>query len=299
MLVIVVIGILVLIGAAARFATVRWFESANRRTHPRNSNGVIIGAEPIEMPGESDAGVLLIHGFGDTPQTLRPVADHLHGLGYGVMAPLLSGHGRSLREFVQSRADDWIAESRETLDRLQQQYARVAIVGLSMGGAIAVILAADYPKAASLTLLSPYLTMPDFVRRVLRWPRIVGWLLPYFPGLGERSIRDPRAASESRAYGAMNAKVLAELMAVADRASGLLETLELPVLMIQSRQDNRIREISGARSFAQIGSRNKKMIWISESGHVITVDHERDRVLAEVADWLADTMPVVERSANH
>jgi carboxylesterase len=298
MLVIVIIGILVLIGAGARFAALRWFESANRRTHPRNANGIIVGAEAIDMPGESDAGVLLVHGFGDTPQTLRPVADHLHALGYGVLAPLLAGHGRSLREFVQSNADEWIAGSRTALDRLKGRYARVSIVGLSMGGAIAVILAAESRNAASLTLLSPYLTMPGFVRRVTRWPRVVNSLLPYFPGLGERSIRDPGAASESRAYGAMNAKVLGELTTIVDRASALLGALELPVLMIQSRRDNRITASAGARTFEQIGSANKKMVWISESGHVITVDRERGRVLAEIAEWLSETMPVTERSAN-
>ena len=46
MLVIVIIGIVVLIGAGARFGASRWFESANRQSHPRTANGVMIGAEP-------------------------------------------------------------------------------------------------------------------------------------------------------------------------------------------------------------------------------------------------------------
>lgn len=298
MLVIVIIGIVMLIGASARLAASRWFESANRQSHPRTANGVMLGAEPIEMPGDSDAGVLLIHGFGDTPQTLHPVADHLHALGYGVLAPLLPGHGRSLREFVRSNTEEWLAESRTALDRLNARYARVGIVGLSMGGAIAVILAVESPNTAALTLLSPYLTMPEFVRRVSRWPRVMSWLLPYFPGFGDRSIHDGRAAAESRAYGAMNAKVLGELATIVDRAAAVLGALELPVLMIQSRQDNRIPEVAGAQTFARIGSSNKKMVWISESGHVITVDRDRDRVLSEVAEWLVKTMPVTERSAK-
>lgn len=294
----IVIGITLLVAAGSRFAARAWFENSNQWRHRRNAEGIVVGAEPIDLSGDGDAAVLLLHGFGDTPQTLRPVADHLHSLGYGVLAPLLPGHGRSLAEFVRSSASDWIRESRTALELLNERHARVGIVGLSMGGAIAAILASEKPGVVTLTLLSPYLTMPRSVRRLANWPRVMGWLLPYFPGLGDRSIQDARAAAESLAYGVLNAKVLAELTAVVDQAALSLPALGLPILMIQSRQDNRITEPDAARAFEQIGSASKKLVWISGSGHVITVDRERDRVLAEIASWLAKTLPVSERAAR-
>jgi carboxylesterase len=298
LVIVIVIGIAILVATVSRLAARRWFESSNRLRHRRSAEGIVMGAEPIERLGEGDAGVLLLHGFGDTPQTVQAVADHLHALGYGVLAPLLPGHGRSLSEFVGSSASEWISASRSALERLGRQHSRVGIIGLSMGGAIAVILASGKNEVASLTLLSPYLTMPLLLRRLVRWRRVVAWLLPYFPGLGERSIQDEHAASKSLAYGALNAEALAELAAIVDEATVALPSVQLPVLMIQSREDNRIAEADARRSFDLIGSPNKKLVWISGSGHVITVDRERDRVVAEVAGFLETALPLNVRATR-
>lgn len=295
MLVIIIIGITVLIAVASRIAAREWFERANLGKLPRNADGIIVGAEPLELPGTGDAALLLIHGFGDTPQTLRILAEHLHSLGYTVRVPLLTGHGRSLSTFVETTATQWIEDVNGAFVDLHREYARVGIVGLSMGGALAVILARQQRDAQTLTLLSPYVTTPGFVRKISQWPRAVGWLLPYFPGLGERSIRDSEAATASLAYGALNATVLGQLTAVVDRAAAALPELELPVLMIQSRQDNRIPEAAAARTFERIGSPQKEMVWMANSGHVITVDRERDRVKELVADWLATQLPLKQR----
>jgi len=294
----IVICIALLAAVGSRFAARRWFENSNQWRHRRNSGGIVVGAEAIDLSGDGDAAVLLLHGFGDTPQTLRPVADRLHSLGYGVLAPLLPGHGRSLAEFARSSAADWIDESRAALNLLNQRHTRVGIVGLSMGAAVAVILASEAPGVVTLTLLSPYLTMPRSLRRLVSWRRVVEWLLPYFPGFGNRSIQDERAAAESLAYGALNATVLAELAAMVDRAAMALPALVVPVLMIQSREDNRIAEPDAMHAFERIGSPGKKLVWITGSGHVITVDRERDRVLAEIAGWLEKTLPVSVRAAR-
>ena len=298
MLVIVIIGITVLIAVASRLIARQWFERANLGRLQRNSSGVIVGAEAIELRGDGDAGLLLVHGFGDTPQTLRAMAEHLHSLGYSVQVPLLTGHGRSLPEFVQSSATQWVEDAQTAFNDLRRHHARVGIVGLSMGGAIAVIVARQQRDVRALALLSPYLTMPGIVRGVAKWPRAIGWLLPYFPGLGERSIRDPQAATASLAYGALNAKVLGGLAAIVDRGASALPELDLPVLMIQSRQDNRIPAVAAARTFEQIGSGKKEIIWMDNSGHVITVDRERDQVMKLVADWLSKTLPLGERTSK-
>ena len=296
MLVIVIIGITVLIAVGSRVAAREWFERANLGRRQRNANGIIVGAEAIDLRSEGDAALLLIHGFGDTPQTLRIIANHLHSIGYGVHVPLLTGHGRSLSEFVESTSAQWIEDVNRAFDDVRGRYARVGIVGLSMGGALAVILARQQRDAKSLTLLSPYITMPGLVRGITRWPRAIGFLLPYFPGLGERSIRDSEAATESLAYGALNAKVLGELAAVVDRAAEALPRLDLPVLMIQSRHDNRIPAAAAARTFERIGSSRKEIVWMADSGHVITVDRERDRVMQIVATWLQTALPLKQTS---
>src|SRR5919201_1920481 len=102
---------------------------------PLADGGVVRGAEPIALEGEGRGrAVLLLHGFGDTPQTLRYLADDLWAHGYAVRAPLLPGHGRTVRDFRGSRAEDWLGVAREELRALRAAYDSVAVVGLSKGG---------------------------------------------------------------------------------------------------------------------------------------------------------------------
>ena len=94
--------------------------------HSRGPDGVIAGAESIRLAGDAGApSVLLLHGFGDTPQSLRGLALHLHQtLRWTVHAPLLPGHGRDLRAFARSNARMWQDAARAALLDLQRTGAR-------------------------------------------------------------------------------------------------------------------------------------------------------------------------------
>src|SRR5438552_15156996 len=104
---------------------------------------IIKGAETIDLQEEGSHGVLLLHGFGDTPQTLSLLARRLHKTGYSVFAPLLPGHGCTMDAFRRSRADQWIDAAKRALLSMRDRSDGVSIVGLSMGGALAVLLAAE------------------------------------------------------------------------------------------------------------------------------------------------------------
>src|SRR6266550_8830412 len=97
---------------------------------------VLKGAETIDLQEGGSHGVLLLHGFGDTPQTLSLIARRLAKSGYGVLAPLLPGHGRTMEAFRKSRADEWVDAARESLALMHGRYTTVSVVGLSMGGAL-------------------------------------------------------------------------------------------------------------------------------------------------------------------
>ena len=95
------------------------------------SDGIVLGATTIDLAADGNRAVLMLHGFGDTPQTLQYLAAYLHGQGWAVRAPLLPGHGRTLHEFSASRAEEWIAFAGAELDALRARYDTIAIVGLS------------------------------------------------------------------------------------------------------------------------------------------------------------------------
>ena len=249
-------------------------------------NGIVAGASPIDLTADGRYGLLLLHGFGDTPQTLRYLADHMRAQGWGVRAPLLPGHGRTLDEFAASRADQWVDCAREELAALRARYESVAIVGLSMGGAIATILAGDARDVPAIALLAPYLSMPSRLRRAAGMYRILGVLFPFLRGGGDRSIRDPVEAARNLAYGFATPRLVFELRRVVDRARAAAPAVSAPTLVVQSRQDNRIPPDAAERAFSLFRVADRRLLWTEGNGHIVTVDYGRQVVFAAVADWL-------------
>ena len=252
-------------------------------------DGIVPGAAPIalSMPGGHRA-VLLLHGFGDTPQALTSLAHDLHQRGYAVAAPLLAGHGRTLRAFGTSNAAQWLADARAALAGLRARYEHVGVVGLSMGGALATLLAADDDQLPALVLLAPYLEARPVVRALARVHHVVGIIAPYISsGVGAQSIHDPVARAKALAYGAATPQLIAELVALADRARRALPRVAAPTLLVQSREDNRLTSASAERAVAALGASVKRLEWVSGCGHVLTVDYGHAHVSALVVEWLA------------
>jgi carboxylesterase len=254
---------------------------------PTGPLGIIPGAEPLALtsPGAT-MGVVLLHGFGDTPQTLGSLANKLRDDGFDVDVPLLPGHGRTLREFASSNGSAWLAAARAAHAAMRARHTRVALIGLSLGGALAATVAADDPELAALVLLAPYVDAPPLLRMLVRAAPAIGVVLPYVGGDGSQSILDPEARAQALAYGATTPQLVRELVRTADGARAALPRISAPTLYMQSREDNRITEEVATRAFALIGARTKKLELLTGCGHVLTVDFCRERVAKMVIEWL-------------
>lgn len=274
-------------------ATVVWRRRLSARLerewterHPAGRDGIVAGARSIELPGAGRRAVLLLHGFGDTPQSLRFLAAHLHDAGLTVHAPLLPGHGRSPREFDAVDAEALADAARVAWGRLAAGHEEVALVGVSMGGALAAVVASEAPRPGALVLIAPYLELGGIARWSVMFDWAWAWSGPFVPSGGGRSIRDAEERGRSLAYGIVTARALRTLGAVARAGSAALPRVRIPTLMIQSRRDNRIAAQAAHRAFDRIGSANKQFVWADDGHHVLTVDVGRERVQQMAADWI-------------
>jgi carboxylesterase len=282
-------GALALLGAlvvGGRVVYPLLLERRARRLRPLGPDGIIVGAQAIELPRDDAPAVLLIHGGGDTPQVLAGLAEYLHGRGFSVSAPLLAGHGRSLAEYSGASSAAWYEEIEREYARLRAAHPTVFIVGLSMGGALALPLAVRQPEIPALALLAPYVDMPAALQRLATTSRLWGWMLPYLPSLGRGSIHDPAAAARGLGHRLITPGALRALHEVMTKAREALPEVSIPTLVVQSREDNRISTDSAQKAFDLLGSREKKLEWVDGAGHVITVDYGRERVFELVGEWL-------------
>ena len=274
------------VAVGARVGYARWMERRDTNRFKRELNGIISGAAPIALHRPKAPGVLLLHGGGDTPQVMSALAQYLYDRGFSVRVPLLAGHGRAISAFAQVTSSAWEQQASDEYADMLREHEAVGVVGLSMGGALAITLASKRTEIPALVLLAPYIDMPAAIRRMAATAPRWGWLLPYFSSSGGRSIHDPDAAARGLGYGIFTPAALHALYQVMDRASRALPSVRSPTLMIQSRQDNRIAATSAERAFEQIGAREKKVVWTEGAGHVITVDYGFERVFALAGDWL-------------
>jgi carboxylesterase len=263
---------------------------------PPGPTGIIPGAEPFTLhPPERHLAraqderraALVLHGFGDTPQSVRYLAEYLHARGWTVRVPLHPGHGRTLAAFAASRADEWLAHARGELDALAADHECLSIVGVSMGGALATVLAAERPSLSALALVAPYLGMSPALHALVRCHWAWGPLVAYVDGRsGARSILDPEERARTLGYGYCTPRLLRELAGLVDRARRAAPLVRAPTLMVHSREDHRVSAAIAERAFARYGAAERRLMWTSGNGHVITVDYGREAVFAAVAAWL-------------
>ena len=273
-------------GALWRAASVRRVERDYAPGETRDADGIVAGAEPFLLIGTNGRGILLLHGSGDTPQTLRYGGERLNAAGYTVYAPLLPGHGRSPREFARVSAAAYMAAARAALDVLRARHGWIGAAGLSMGGALAVQLAAEAADVRVLVLLAPYLSAPREVKWATRTSAIWGLVHPYVDARGKASVHDPVARAASHANGIVAPNALRALIETAAQGRAALAQVAVPTLVIHSRADNRIPERAATEALSTLRAPTERH-WVTGCGHVITVDYCKDAVTALVLAFLA------------
>ena len=138
--------------------------------------------------GETDPRrptVMLLHGWIVTADlNWHEAYDALVDTGYRVLAIDHRGHGRGLRAMSRFRLADCAADAAAILRQLE--VAPAIVVGYSMGGVIAQLMARDHPDVIRGLVLSAtcqHFQDPE-TRRIWRWMGVVGLLL----GLAPRSF---------------------------------------------------------------------------------------------------------------
>lgn len=200
--------------------------------------------------------------------------------------PLLPGHGTSIAALDASTHVEWLDCARAEMFAMRARYRWVAVGGLSMGGTIAAILAAEIRDVPALVLIAPYLTMPRYLRWISStatvWSNKVGPIHSTNTG----SILDPVEREANLAYGSVTGHSVHELSLLVDEGRRVLGQIVAPTLFIQSERDNRLTPEAARRAFAKLRTESKKLVLTRDGGHIITVDYGRERVFEEIRTWL-------------
>jgi carboxylesterase len=132
----------------------------------------------------------LLHGYLGSTRELRPLAEELAAAGVTARADLLPGFGEAGRpQLRRVRAEDWLGAAKRAWLDVTRDATHRTLVGFSMGGALALALAADPEvRPDELVLLAPYWRMAD--PRAALLP-IAHYVMPRFQPFGRLDFTNP------------------------------------------------------------------------------------------------------------
>jgi carboxylesterase len=233
---------------------------------------VLPGAEPFSAPG-GPAGALVLHGFTGSPHSVRGVGSALAGSGLTVEAPLLPGHGTRMEDLLATGWDDWFEAVERAWLALRSRCERAVVFGLSMGGSLALALAAAHPDVNGLVVVNPFVDPPaESFRDILRGLLDSGnTVLPGVAG----DIADPDATEVG--YPGTPIAPLLSLSEALERLRPRLANVTCPVLVMTSRRDNVVPPVSSDVLADNVAGPVER-VYLEHSLHVATLDHDREEI---------------------
>jgi carboxylesterase len=242
---------------------------------------VLPGAEPFYFEG-GEIGCLVSHGFTGSPQSMRFLGEYLAKEGgLTVMGPRLKGHGTAVEDMAASTAEDWIKSVDAGLEKLKERCSQIFITGLSMGGTLTLYSAAvhaDLIKGAIPINGAVISKNPDFATLAFmaNAPATV-------PGVGG-DIKQPGVTE--LAYSDVPVPAVRQIFALTSVTRTLLPRVVCPTLVIQSREDHIVEPENATFIMDNIGSENKRLLWLDESYHVATLDNDKELIAQEILKFV-------------
>ena len=191
----------------------------------------------------------------------------LAGAGFAVRLPLLPGHGTSWQELARTRWQDWHAALTLPTWSLTEECDVVVMAGLSMGGALALRIAATRP-VAGVVVVNPGLVIDD--------PRaplagILKFVLKSTPAIANDILKPDM---DEGAYPRTPVAAAHELNKMFKDTVRLLPRVTAPVRVFRSTVDHVVSESSMVALRRGLTNAPLEVIRLENSYHVATMDND-------------------------
>jgi carboxylesterase len=207
--------------------------------------------------------------------------------------PVLRGHGAESPEALRGVTwPDWLADAESALLDLLTEAERAVVFGHSMGGLLALNLAADHRDvvdsialtAAAIQLMSPF--GPD---------QPLHFLAPLFSRLFKKwdmppTYADPALAQYDTNYAWAPTDAIASFFDLIKVTRRRLPEVQVPALIVQSRRDTTVDEVAANLIYDGISTPagEKRIVWFEVTEHEMLRDCEGEAVIQTVVDYVKD-----------
>lgn len=235
----------------------------------------IIPPKPFTIE-KGNRAVLLLHGFTGNTNDVKRLGRYLSERNYTVHAPLYKGHGGDPKTLISTNPIEWWNSVLEGYDELRKLgYDEIAVAGVSLGGIFSLKLGEERPIKAIVAMSAPALAKSvDSLQ-----DRIVDYTIKYkkLSGTFDEQNDSPSTIAES-----VRMPALQYLQGMINDTSAKLKQLETPVHILRGLRDDDYYCKSADLIYNSVNSRIKSVKSFINSGHILTLDQEKELVFEEV-----------------
>jgi len=220
---------------------------------------------------------------------MSPMGDYLAKKKISTLGKRLKGYGTSVEDWLQTRHLDWIASAVEGLEELRVHCTKTYVAGLSMGGALALLL--SILPESNLHIEGVISICPP------AGPKFLETFRSAFLPLAEANNAQPNYSAkdikaentEQDGYDCHYPSLNLEWAKLIEKMNNGLSTIQCPVLIIEAKNDHVVDPQTAEWIYDNIGSKDKKIIWLQNSYHMATIDVDSDIVFEETAKFITRT----------
>jgi carboxylesterase len=224
--------------------------------------------------------VLLLHGFTGNTVDVRMLGKYLQQRGFTCHAPLYKGHGMDPNKLIQTRPGDWWQDVVDGYNLLKAEgFDEIAVAGVSLGGLFALKVGSELPVKGIVSMSTPLQakTEEELYLRVQNYAK--GY--KKFEGKNDEQIQ-----AEMTKFEQLPMPSLTDLQQTIEEMGGKLDRITSPLLILQGYLDDSLYKESAQIIYNHVNTEEKQLKWYEQSGHIITLDKERETVYEDVYTFL-------------
>lgn len=223
---------------------------------------------------------LIIHGFTGSPFEVKPLKEALLEAGYQVETPVLAGHGED-DELMDVCWTDWVRSAEDSLKEVLAKHPAedVIVIGFSMGSLIAAYLVTQY-QVSKLVMLSPAIHLINYRQ-----------LFENMSAGLKHKLKDTESEDLKRYLEkATNTPIrsVMDFRRLTLHLTPSIKEVDVPTLIIHGEKDLLVKPKSAQEAFDDLKTKDKKLIFLPESPHILCHGEESDQVNQHVISFLSE-----------
>ncbi len=234
-------------------------------------------------PERANVAFLLVHGFCAAPDELQTLGKFLNDRGIASFAVQLAGHGTTPDDLKKTTWKDWYKSIEDGFNHVKSWNPKhLFVAGISMGGALSILLTSVNDGIDGLVLIAPALKIDGML------PKLVP-ILKYF--MKDREIDVVKVQEQydvkRTKYEREPVSTFHELFKLQKQARKKMKNISIPTIIIQGTDDKTINPANGKIALDGISSTDKKLFMIEGGEHVISCHFTRADAYPHIENFIS------------